>query len=95
MTRHYGRACSGQRVHDAVPENWGRNVTVLGALSCQGLDALMSSEDAADAPVFRAYATEVLAPPLQAHDVVQTGQLRINGFNLPGRKGLNSVHGRS
>ncbi|WP_159917438.1 IS630 family transposase [Pantoea sp. 18069] len=70
MTRRYGRARRGQRVHDAVPENWGRNVTVLGALSYQGLDAVMTVEDAADASVFRAYVTEVLAPTLQADDVV-------------------------
>jgi len=70
MTRHYGRASSGQRVHDAVPENWGRNVTVLGALSCQGLDAVMTIENAADAAVFGAYVTEVLAPTLQPGDVV-------------------------
>ena len=37
MTRRYGRARRGQRVHDAAPKTWGRNVTVLGSLSCQGL----------------------------------------------------------
>ena len=51
-------------------ENWGHNVAVLGALSCEGLDAVMSVEDAADASVFRAYVTRVLAPTLQADDVV-------------------------
>lgn len=70
MTRRYGRARRGQRVHDAAPENWGRNVTVLGSLSCQGLEAVMTIEGAADAAVFRAYVSEVLAPTLKPGDVV-------------------------
>ena len=70
MTRRYGRARRGQRVHDAVPKNWGRNVTVLGSLSCQGLEAVMTIEGATDAAVFRAYVGEVLAPTLKPGDVV-------------------------
>ncbi len=70
MTRRYGRARRGQRVHDAAPENWGRNVTVLGSLSCQGLEAVMTVEGATDAAVFRAYVSQVLAPTLKPGDVV-------------------------
>ena len=70
MTRRYGRARRGQRVHDAVPKNWGRNVTVPGSLSCQGLEAVMTIEGATDAAVFRAYVGEVLAPTLKPGDVV-------------------------
>lgn len=70
MTRRYGRAGRGQRVHDAAPKNWGRNVTVLGSLSCQGLEAVMTVEGATDGAVFRAYVGEVLAPTLKPGDVV-------------------------
>ena len=70
MTRRYGRARRGQRVHDAVPKNWGRNVTVLGSLSCHGLEAVMTVEGATDGAVFRAYVSQVLAPTLKAGDVV-------------------------
>lgn len=70
MTRRYGRARRGQRVNDAVPKNWGRNVTVLGSLSCHGLEAVMTIEGATDAAVFRAYVGEVLAPTLKPGDVV-------------------------
>lgn len=38
MTRLYGRAPRGERVIDAVPQNYGPNVTILGAL---GLEALL------------------------------------------------------
>jgi transposase len=70
MTRRYGRAAKGQRVLDAVPKNFGRNVTILGALSCHGLDAVMTVDGATDAAVFRAYVEYVLAPTLKPGDVV-------------------------
>lgn len=70
MARRYGRALRGCRVHDATPKNWGRNVTVLGSLSCLGLEAMMTVEGATDAAVFRAYVSQVLVPTLQPGDVV-------------------------
>jgi transposase len=70
MTRRYGRARRGKRVHDAVPKNFGRNVTILGALSLTGLDAVMSVEGATDTAVFRAYVKQVLVPTLVAGDIV-------------------------
>lgn len=70
MTRRYGRARRGKRVHDSVPKNFGRNVTILGALSCTGLDAVMSVEGATDTAVFRAYVEQVLVPTLVAGDIV-------------------------
>ena len=60
MTRRYGRAGRGQRVPDAIPKNYGSNVTVLGALSCGGIDAVMTIDGATDSAVFRAYVAQVL-----------------------------------
>jgi hypothetical protein len=62
MTRRYGRAQYGRRVVDAVPKNFGLNVTILGALSCTGLDAVMTVEGATDTAVFRADVEQVLVP---------------------------------
>jgi transposase len=70
MTRRYGRAERGRRVHDAVPKNFGRNVTILGMLSWYGVNAVMTVEGATDAAVFRAYVCHVLAPTLRPGDVV-------------------------
>lgn len=70
MTRRYGRASVGQRVHDAIPKNVGRNVTILGALSWYGLEAVMTVEGATDAEVFRVYVSQVLVPTLRRGDVV-------------------------
>ena len=75
MTRHYGGTVRGQRVHDAVPKNFGRNITILGALSWYGLDAVMSVDGATDAEVFRVYVSRVLAPTLGPGDVVVMGNL--------------------
>lgn len=83
MTRRYGRARRGQRVHDAVPKNWGRNVTILGSLSCQGLEAVMTVDGATDGAVFIAYVSQVLAPTLKPGDVVvmdNLGSHKVDGI---------------
>lgn len=70
MTRRYGRAPKGVRVHDRVPKNFGRNVTILGTLSAQGLEAVMTVDGATDAAVFRAYVQQVLAPTLHPGEII-------------------------
>ena len=54
LTRLYGRAPRGERVLGSAPRNYGPNVTMLGALSCTGLAAVMTVEGATDSDVFRA-----------------------------------------
>jgi hypothetical protein len=61
---------SGNRVHDAVPKNFGRNVSILGSLSCHGMEAVMTVDGAVDAEVFRAYVRHVLVPTLHPGDMV-------------------------
>ena len=70
MTRLYGRAPRGERVFDSAPQNYGENVTMLGALSATGLCALMTVNGATDGEVFAAFVREVLAPTLRAGDIV-------------------------
>ena len=60
MTRRYGRAPRGQRVSDSVPEDPGVNVTMIGALSATGLQALMTIPGATTGDVFRAYVEQSL-----------------------------------
>jgi transposase len=78
MTRRYGRAQYGRRVTDAVPKNFGLNVIILGALSCNGLDAVMTVEGATDTAVLRAYVEQVLVPTLVADDVVVMDNLSVH-----------------
>lgn len=70
MTPMYGRAPKGERVVGSVPQNYGENLTVIGALTESGLQAVMTIEGATDGEVFRAYVEQVLSPTLQAGDVV-------------------------
>jgi len=70
MTRLYGRAPRGERVVGRAPQNWGENVSMLGALSAVGLCALMTVDGATDGDVFTAFVREVLAPTLTAGDIV-------------------------
>jgi transposase len=70
MTRLYGRAPKGQRVVGSVPQNWGRNITLLAALSVAGVDAAMIVEGATDTDVFCAYVSQVLSPTLSTGDIV-------------------------
>ena len=76
MTRRYGRAPRGTRVIGSVPQNYGQNVTMLGALGAQGLQAVMTVEGATDAEVFRTYVKRVLGPTLRPGDIVVMDNLR-------------------
>jgi transposase len=78
MTRRFGRASPGQRVVDAVPKNFGKNISILGALSCQGLEAVMTVEGATDTQVFRVFVTQVLLPTLQPGDIVVMDNLSVH-----------------
>jgi transposase len=70
MARLYGRAPRGERVLGSAPQSYGPNVTIVGALSCAGLEAVMMVEGATDADVSRAYVRQVLCPTLCEGDIV-------------------------
>jgi transposase len=76
MTRPYGRAPAGKRVMGSVPQNYGQNVTMLGALGVQGLHAVMTVDGATDADVFRTYVKQVLGPTLTPGDIVGMDNLQ-------------------
>jgi hypothetical protein len=70
MTPLYGRAPRGERAVGSVPQNYGENLTLIGALSLSGLQAPMTVDGATDGDVFRAYVEQVLCPTLESGDVV-------------------------
>jgi transposase len=76
MTRLYGRAPAGVRVVGSAPQNYGPNVTMLGALGIQGLQAVMTVDGATDADVFRTYVKRVLGPTLTPGDLVVMDHLQ-------------------
>jgi len=70
MTRLYARAEGGHRVQDAVPGGHWKMLTILGAMSVDGMIAAMTVEAATDREVFLAYLDQVLCPKLRAGHVV-------------------------
>jgi transposase len=70
MTREYARCPRGDRANDSVPRNRGTVVTMLGAMTCEGMFAVMTVEGATDTDVFETYVKCVLMPKLDRGDIV-------------------------
>jgi transposase len=70
MTRRYGRAPRGERMGEATPAGHWRTLTLLGALTLQGMLASMTVESPTDGDVFRAFLEQVLCPRLQPGQIV-------------------------
>ena len=82
MTRLYGRALGGRRIHEATPGGHWKILTILGAMSLRGMVATMTIEEATDTEIFLAYVEQVLCPALQSGDVVVMDNLsshKVNG----------------
>jgi transposase len=65
MTRRFARAPRGRRALGSVPFGGWRRLTVLRALSTEGIVAAMSVEAATSTALLRVYLDEVLVPALQ------------------------------
>lgn len=78
LTRLYARAIGGERAVDATPRNAGDNLSLIGALSLDGLIAAMTLKGSVDTPVFLAYISEVLAPQLWPGAIVVMDNLRVH-----------------
>lgn len=78
MTRLYGRSLKGERVHDIRPRNPGQNISLLGALSIDGLIATMSLCGSVNTDVFVTYLQEVLVPQLWSGAIVVMDNLPVH-----------------
>jgi transposase len=70
LTRLYARSPKWKRVYGAVPRNRRANMTLLAALSLQGMGEAFILEGSADTTVFELYIEHILAPSLQAGQIV-------------------------
>ena len=70
MTRLYGRALRGERVHASAPAGHWQSTTMISSLRLDGSTACMTIGGATDTEVFRAYVAEVLCPTLRPGDLV-------------------------
>lgn len=82
MTRLYGRAPRGERVVDQVPGGRWQVLTVIGALTLDGILAAMTIPSATDGEVFQMYIEGVLVPALRPGQVVVMDNL--SAHKLPG-----------
>jgi transposase len=70
MTRDRAWAPRGEPVEDVRPRNRGTVITMIGALTLDGLTAMMTIEGGTDADVFEAYVEHFLVPELSHGDIV-------------------------
>jgi hypothetical protein len=66
----YGYSPKGARVHLMVPRNRGENTTLLASMTLGGMGETMAVEGSTNQEVFGAYVEHVLAPTLEAGQVV-------------------------
>lgn len=70
MTRSWGRAVRGERVQEGAPGGHWQILTLLGAMTANGLVATMTIPSPTDGDVFLAYVEQVLCPALKPGQVV-------------------------
>ena len=78
FARRYARAPGGARVGQGVPLRVGTPVTLVGALTVNGLEAVMSLDGALNAASFAVYLEQVLGPTLRPGDVVVLDNLPVH-----------------
>jgi transposase len=76
LTRLYARAPRGERAFGKVPRNWDKNVTLIAAMSKEGMGQAMSVEGATDGAAFEAYVKHFLLPTLEEGQVVVMDNLQ-------------------
>lgn len=78
LTRSYGRAPQGKRAVGAVPKNYGQSVTLIGAMSREGILASFCFLGSTDTEAMRVFVREVLLPMLDPGDVVIWDNLAVH-----------------
>jgi ABC-type cobalamin transport system ATPase subunit len=66
----YGYSAKGERVCLAVPCNRGKNTTLLASITLSGMGETLAVEGSTNREVFEAYVERILAPTLEAGQVV-------------------------
>ena len=78
FTRRDGRAPGGQRVGQGVRLRVGTPVTLVGAWTVKGLEAVMSLDGALNRNSFALYLDQVLGPTLEPGDVIVLDNLPVH-----------------
>lgn len=78
LTPRYGRAPRGQRCFGQVPRNWGKNTTLIAAMTLTGIQTAAVIEGAMDRPVFEQFVAQFLVPTLRPGQVVVWDNLSVH-----------------
>jgi hypothetical protein len=78
MARLFARSIRGERAVGKIPRNTGENVSLIGALSLDGLIATMSVKGSVDRDVFLTYLSPVLLPQLWPGAIVVMDNLKVH-----------------
>jgi transposase len=76
LTPLYARAPKGERARGSAPRNRGKNTTLIAAHSLGGMGAALILEGSTNATAFELYVEQVLAPTLQAGQIVVMDNLQ-------------------
>ena len=82
MARRYGRAPAGKRAEGHRPCDPGQNITLIGALSIQGVGAVLMFPGSLNGDIFKTYLEQVLVPQLKPDTTVLLDRLpahRVSG----------------
>jgi transposase len=78
LTRLYARAPRGKRAEDSLPRNRGKNMTVISALSREGLGESLVLDGSANGELFERYIEHILAPSLKQGQILIMDNLSIH-----------------
>jgi transposase len=78
MTPLYARSAKGQRAFGVVPRKRGTHITLLAALTKEGMTAAMTLEGSLDGVAFEVYVKTVLLPTLKPGQTVILDNLRVH-----------------
>jgi len=70
LTRLYARSPRGRRAYGTVKRNRGRNLTTIGAITLEGVQASFAFEGGTDGPAFLVFVRRVLVPSLRPGQTV-------------------------
>ena len=78
MTRRYGRSQDGARVYDERPGSKGKNITLIGAMSDEGLIASMTFSGSLNTDTFLIFIEKILLPQLWSGAIVTMDNLSVH-----------------
>ncbi len=79
MTRLYGRAPMGERLYDSeAPDDRGKNISLIGGMSIDGLIATLSIVGSINTNVFLFYIQEILIPQLWVGAIIVMDNLPVH-----------------